>query len=61
MSIIKEDIKPKHFCEGCEEMVDEVFEDYGYKLCSECNDNYHNVSGHCPLRCCVTGHCDQSC
>jgi len=49
------------FCKGCEEMVDELFNDHGYKLCSDCNEKYDNKTGYCSLNCCLGGGCDQTC
>lgn len=51
----------KYLCQGCDEFVDKIFNDYGYNLCEECNNNYDNKTGYCSLFCCVTGQCDESC
>lgn len=32
-----------------------------YSLCNECLLEYDNKTGHCSLRCCISGQCDESC
>lgn len=49
------------WCQGCEDYTDKLEDEYGYMLCSECNDTYENTTGYCPLSCCVGRGCDQSC
>lgn len=58
------DIKDKTnkvLCIGCEEMVESLTNEYGYKLCDECNEKYDNKTGYCSLSCSLGDGCDQTC
>ena len=55
-------IKELFFCQGCEEIVDELFYDNTNNgLCKECENKYDNKTGHCSLDCCLGLGCDESC
>ena len=59
-------VEGKVTCQGCDCEVegDELYNDYRhYNLCVDCNLNYDDISGYCPLACCLgqEGGCDGSC
>lgn len=51
----------KTLCQGCETFVNKLNNYHGVELCTNCNDQYNNVTGHCSLNCSLTGRCDESC